>query len=191
MLKKLVFLFLALAFAVLPLAAPTYAFGPTTNWEQVQNDATMIHDQAVLLEQEAFQIRQNALAIQATETDPEVVALAGQIVELAAQTEQDAAAIAATADDINYRIDHSEATTLRLSDDIGVMADRIGVMADRILWTELQIGVMADRIVVSENLISDSTLALVQDIQETNQAMSAQTNLLRTADADIQREVAY
>jgi len=38
-------------------------------------------------------------------------------------------------------------TTLRLSDDIGVMADRIGEMADRI-------GEMADRIVYTEELIT-------------------------------------
>ncbi len=80
------------------------------------------------------------------------------IVALAAQTEEDAAQ-AVTADDINQRIDNSEATTLRLSDDIGVMADRI-------LWTEGQIGVMADRIVTSEELIADSALTLADDIQQ-------------------------
>ena len=80
------------------------------------------------------------------------------IVALAAQTEEDAAQ-AVTADDINQRIDNSEATTLRLSDDIGVMADRI-------LWTEGQIGVMADRIVTSEELIADSALTLSDDIQQ-------------------------
>ena len=87
------------------------------------------------------------------------------IVALAAQTEEDAAQ-AVTTDDINQRIDNSEATTLRLSDDIGVMADRIGEMADRILWTEGQIGVMADRIVTSEELIADSALTLADDIQQ-------------------------
>ena len=87
------------------------------------------------------------------------------MVALAAQTEEDAAQ-AVTTDDINQRIDNSEATTLRLSDDIGVMADRIGEMADRILWTEGQIGVMADRIVTSEELIADSALTLADDIQQ-------------------------
>ena len=39
-------------------------------------------------------------------------------------------------------------------------------MADRILWTELQIGVMADRIVVSEGMISSSSLTLAQMMQQ-------------------------
>ena len=77
----------------------------------------------------------------------------------------------ATADNANDRIDHSEDTTLALSDDIGDMADRIGDMSDRILWTEGQIGIMADRIVESENLISDSSLGLATMTQEsTNQS---------------------
>ena len=72
----------------------------------------------------------------------------------------------ATADDANDRIDHSEGTTLALSDDIGEMADRIGDMSDRILWTEGQIGVMADRIVESEHLISNSSLGLTGMTQD-------------------------
>ncbi len=87
------------------------------------------------------------------------------VIQLASQTESDAAQ-AVTADDLNQRVDASEATTLRLSDDIGVMADRIGEMADRILWTEGQIGVMADRIVESEYLIADSALAVGEMGQE-------------------------
>jgi len=43
------------------------------------------------------------------------------------------------------RVDHSEKTTLRLSDDIGKMADRIGVMADRIL-------AMADKILETQRI---------------------------------------
>ena len=79
----------------------------------------------------------------------------------------------ATADDANDRIDHSEGTTLALSDDIGEMADRIGDMSDRILWTEGQIGVMADRIVESEHLISDSSLGLAGMTQDsTNNTQS-------------------
>ncbi len=92
-----------------------------------------------------------ALAFDAPSTDA--------VVDLAAQTEQDAAQ-AVTADDINQRIDNSEATTLRLSDDIGVMADRI-------LWTEGQIGVMADRIVESEYLINDGAQQSADQVQET------------------------
>ncbi len=76
---------------------------------------------------------------------------AGSIVALASQTESDAAAKTPNPDQANQRVDNSEATTLRLSDDIGTMADRI-------LTTEGQIGVMADRIVVSEEMIKDGTL---------------------------------
>ncbi len=191
MLKKIVFLFMVLSMVLLPVAMPTYAFGGTTNWNEIQADATLIHQQALTLEQEAFQMRQRALTIQQTETDPEVIALAGSIVELAAQVERDAAAIAVTADDINQRIDNSEVTTLALSSDIGEMADRIGEMADRILWTELQIGIMSDRIVVSEYLISDSTLALVADIQQLNHSMTSLSDSIKTENADIQRQLAF
>ncbi len=102
-------------------------------------------------------------------TDVALAAVQGTT-DLAQQSEADAAALAVTADDINTRIDNSEATTLRLSDDIGVMADRIGEMADRILWTELQIGVMADRIVESEYLINDGAQQSADQVQE-SQAM--------------------
>ncbi len=91
--------------------------------------------------------------------------VAPAVIDLAAQTEHDAAQ-AVTTDDINQRIDNSEATTLRLSDDIGVMADRIGEMADRILWTEGQIGVMADRIVESEYLINTGAQQSADQVQE-------------------------
>lgn len=97
-------------------------------------------------------------AVLAADVPTDTVLPTQDIVALAAQTEEDAAQ-AVTADDINQRIDNSEATTLRLSDDIGVMADRI-------LWTEGQIGVMADRIVTSEELIADSALTLSDDIQQ-------------------------
>jgi len=100
----------------------------------------------------------------ASQTETDAAALAGQ-------SEQDAANLAVTADDINTRIDNSEATTLRLSDDIGVMADRIGEMADRILWTELQIGVMADRIVESEYLINAGAQQSADQIQESQGMM--------------------
>ncbi len=73
------------------------------------------------------------------------------IVALASQTERDAASKVVNPDQANQRVDNSEGTTLRLSDDIGTMADRIVV-------TEEQIGVMADRIVVSEGMIKDGTL---------------------------------
>ena len=79
----------------------------------------------------------------------------------------------ATADDANDRIDHSEGTTLALSDDIGEMADRIGEMSDRILWTETQIGDMADRIVESEHLISDSSLGLAGMGQDSTNTISS------------------
>ncbi len=92
-----------------------------------------------------------ALAFDASSTDA--------VIALASQTEQDAAQ-AVTADDINQRIDQSEATTLRLSDDIGEMADRI-------LWTEEQIGIMADRIVESEYLINDGAQQSADQVQET------------------------
>jgi TolA-binding protein len=192
MFKKIIFAFIVLSLAILPFAAPTHAFGGfATDWDTIQSDATIIHDQALTLEQEAFQMTQMAQTIQLTETDPEIVALAGDIIDMAGQIEQDAAAIAVTADDINVRINNSEGTTLALSDDIGEMANRIGEMADRILWTELQIGVMSDRIVESEYLISDSTLSLVNEMQETNSTMTSQTKILQAADQDILQELAF
>ena len=152
---------LATAF-VAPLSqAHAAPFPSATDWTAIQEQATFIAQQAQEIATAAANIQAYAAQIQ----DPAVVSLASEIISLASQTEQDAAAIAVTAEDINTRIDNSEATTLRLSDDIGTMADRIGEMADRILWTELQIGVMADRIVESEYLISDSSLALAQMIQ--------------------------
>ena len=47
----------------------------------------------------------------------------------------------------NTRVDNSEKTTLRLSDDIGKMADRIWEMADRILK-------MADKILETQKIQS-------------------------------------
>ncbi len=158
------------------LGVPTVARADTgTDWSVVQNDANQIYWQAQSIQTWAGVVRSKAMAIASTETDPEVVNAATQIVALAAQVERDAADIMVTAQDINYRIDHSEATTLRLSDDIGAMADRIGVMADRILWTELQIGVMADRIVESEYLISYSSLSLASQIKSTTDLMINKT----------------
>ncbi len=69
----------------------------------------------------------------------------------------------------NTRVDNSEKTTLRLSDDIGKMADRIGVMADRI-------GVMADRILAMADKILKT-----QEIQSKNLQMT-QNNILKTLD---------
>ena len=69
----------------------------------------------------------------------------------------------------NTRVDHSEKTTLRLSDDIGKMADRIGVMADRI-------GVMSDRILKMADKILKT-----QEIQSKNLQMT-QNNILKTLD---------
>lgn len=192
MFKKMIFFLVALTLVLTPFAAPAHAFGGfDPDWNIIQSDAIMIHNQALILEQEAFQMRQAALIIQQTETDPEIVAQAGEIVALAGQIEQDAAAIAVTANDINTRIDNSEDTTLALSHDIGVMADRIGEMADRILWTELQIGVMADRIVVSEGMIHDGTLSAVNEIQESNQTMTSQTHDIQNANADILQQLSF
>ena len=172
------------------LGVPTVARADTgTDWTAVQNDANQIYWQAQSLQTWAAQVQAQATRIMNTETNPEVVGLASQIVALAAQVERDAADIMVTAQDINYRIDHSEATTLRLSDDIGVMADRIGIMADRILWTELQIGVMADRIVESEYLISASSLALARDIKSTTDLMINQTYAMQNTVAHMQSEL--
>ncbi len=152
-------------------AAPTMPAGMTApqNWQAVALQAAQIQQQGQQLQSLYQQIDDATAWVQQHETDPDVLALASQIAELAAQAEQDAAQLAVTAGDINYRIDHSEGTTLRLSDDIGKMADRIGEMADRILWTELQIGVMADRIVHSEHLINDGTQQTIDQIQESLQ----------------------
>ena len=74
-----------------------------------------------------------------------------------------------TENNTNTRVDHSEKTTLRLSDDIWKMADRIWEMADRI-------GVMADRILK----MADKIL-LTQKIQSKNLEMT-QDNILKTLD---------
>ncbi|SFV51196.1 hypothetical protein MNB_SM-4-509 [hydrothermal vent metagenome] len=67
-------------------------------------------------------------------------------------------------------------TTLRLSDDIGVMADRIGEMADRI-------GEMADRIVETEKIITqnntminDSMMSVINKF-EFSQTQQGQTQM--------------
>ena len=67
----------------------------------------------------------------------------------------------------NTRVDHSEKTTLRLSDDIGKMADRIWKMADRI-------GIMANRI-----LIMADKILKTQEIQSKNLRIT-QNNILKT-----------
>jgi methyl-accepting chemotaxis protein len=63
-----------------------------------------------------------------------------------------------------HTLDALLATTLRLSDDIGVMADRIGEMADRIVYTEELIGQMADRIVHTEHLITETATKMANMI---------------------------
>ncbi len=156
-----------------------YAYADTgVDWNAVQADAHNIYVQAQAIHAWTQDVGVTAQQLKALSTGPEMAALAEEIIQLAAQTEHDAVAIMVTAQDINERIDHSEATTLRLSDDIGVMADRIGEMADRILWTELQIGVMADRIVESEHLISDSALTLSAQIKDSADSMVATTYAL-------------
>jgi len=170
------------------LSQPTAPAAPTPDWQTVKSQSDQIQRQAQQV-QPAFQrIADAAAQIKQNETDPDVVSLASQIADLAAQAEQDAAQIAVTANDINYRIDHSEATTLRLSDDIGKMADRIGEMADRILWTEGQIGVMADRIVHSEHLINNGTQQTIDQIQETLKQITDWTNDMASQAAAIKRE---
>ncbi|NPA90743.1 MAG: hypothetical protein GXO55_04750 [Chloroflexi bacterium] len=162
------------------LGVPTVVRADTgPDWTAVQNDANGIYWQAQAIQTWAAQVRAEAMAILGTNQNPEVIALASQIVALASQTERDAANTQATARYIiaqtNARVDGSEVTTLALARDIGIMADRIGVMADRILWTELQIGVMADRIVESEYLISYSTLFLSRQIKGTTDQMIVKT----------------
>ena len=188
MFKKIVLTFtLALTlFAVLVAPAQAHAFGLTPDWDAVQTQATAITQQAQTVTTAAQNIQTYAAQIQAQESDPAVQALAADLIALAAQTEQDAAAIMVTANDINTRIDNSEATTLTLADDIGEMADRIGEMADRILWTEGQIGIMADRIVESEYLISDSSLALAGMIQSEADRIAGSAANIQTSVALIQ-----
>ena len=167
---------------------PTAPAAPTPDWQTVKSQSNQIQHQAQQVQPAFQQIADDAAQIKQNETDPDVVSLASQIADLAAQAEQDAAQIAVTANDINYRIDHSEATTLRLSDDIGKMADRIGEMADRILWTEGQIGVMADRIVHSEHLINNGTQQTIDQIQETLKQITDWTNDMAAQAAAIKRE---
>ena len=156
-------------------------------WQSVKTQASAIQQEAQEIGRGWEQVASGVQWIQAHETDEEVIALASQMADLVAQTLQDAAQLAVTAGDINYRIDHSEATTLRLSDDIGVMADRIGEMADRILWTELQIGVMADRIVHSEHLINDGTQQTIDQMQETLDQIGALVRDIMAQSAMIQQ----
>lgn len=155
------------------------------DWSRVQSDATLIAQQGAMVQMQAQQIQSWATTLQAQESDPALLTQIGQVKALATQMERDAAAMIVTANDINTRIDNSEGTTLALSDDIGEMADRIGEMADRILWTELQIGVMADRIVVSENLISSSSLTLAQMMQQSTETQQGTLTTLSFLNGDI------
>ncbi|HEY57017.1 MAG TPA: hypothetical protein G4O04_00425 [Anaerolineae bacterium] len=171
MFKKIIILLVSVLVLTASLVAPSqvYAFSltPTTNnidGSAIQAQTTAIAQEAQNILVASQHIQVFATQIQRTETDPQILSLAASLIALTSQSEQDAAAIMVTAQDINTRIDNSETTTLALSADIGAMADRIGEMADRILWTELQIGIMADRIVESEYLISDSSLTLAQMI---------------------------
>ncbi len=167
------------------------AFGITSvddamvDWSRVQNDATMIAQQGAMVQMQAQQIQSWAAMLQSQESDPALLEQIGQVMILATQMEADAATMIVTANDINTRIDNSEDTMLALSDDIGEMADRIGEMADRILWTELQIGVMADRIVVSENLISSSSLTLAQMMQQSTETQQGTLTTLSFLNGDI------
>ena len=156
---------MALGMAFAPTVKAQAAWWDEPDWPEVQEKAQQIAAQARALQAQAQTIQEAANTLAGL--NPEWSDTASQIIALAAQVEQDAAAIAVTAEDINQRIDNSEATTLRLSDDIGRMADRIGEMADRILWTELQIGVMADRIVESEYLINTGAQQSADQVQET------------------------
>lgn len=107
---------------------------------------------------------------------------------LPAQAVETAAAVSP-----NQRIDNSEATTLRLSDDIGQMAEHIGEMADRIGQMADRIGVMADRILATQRIQSENmeasqesirdTLRLMAEIVESNQ-QTMQLVLRKTLDLD-------
>ena len=189
-LLPLVFALVLMAGLIAPTQAHAASLTPSTgdtgtDWGAIQAQATAIAQQAQSIVTASQNIQAYAAQMQNAETDPQVLSLAAEIIALAGQTEQDAAAIMVTAQDINTRIDNSEGTTLTLADDIGIMADRIGVMADRILWTELQIGVMADRIVESEYLISDSSLALARMIQTSNDGITGDANGIATHVATI------
>jgi TolA-binding protein len=67
----------------------------------------------------------------------------------------------------NDRVDSSEQTTLRLSDDIGKMADRIGGMADRI-------GEMAERILKTQEIQAKNIELTQKSMLELMQAMTKQ-----------------
>ncbi len=185
--KVLLTLAVALLGFTVVLGAPVAVRADTgTDWTAVHQDADRIYGQAQTIQFWAEAVRLDAMRIMTLESDPQVLALASQIVALAAQTERDAADIMGVAQQINYRIDHSEGTTLRLSDDIGIMADRIGIMANRILWTELQIGVMADRIMASNHLISYSSLVLSGRIKNTTDNMVTKTYEMQATLAHMQ-----
>ncbi len=160
---------LLLAGTLMALAGPTHATFAAEDQATVRAQAVEIAQDAQTLQQQAQQIEEWGLQIQAQESDQRVLDDAKQMVELARQVEQDSGSVGEMADEINYRIDHSEGTTLQLSQDIGTMADRI-------LWTEGQIGVMANRIVDSEHLITETSRAMAQDTLALSGQMQATTN---------------
>ena len=67
----------------------------------------------------------------------------------------------------NRRVDSSEETVLRLSDDIGKMADRIGEMADRI-------GDMSERILETQQIQAKNMELMQKSVMEAMEMMSAQ-----------------
>ena len=75
-------------------------------------------------------------------------------------------------DDYKATLKTVSETTLRLSDDIGVMSDRILKMADKI-------GVMADRIVKTQQIQSRNLQATNQLVQNSMQLASGETGATR------------
>ena len=71
------------------------------------------------------------------------------------------------ADKTNERVNSSEKTTLRLSDDIGKMADRIGNMADRI-------GDMSERILETQKIQGKNLELMQESVMEAMKMMSKQ-----------------
>lgn len=75
---------------------------------------------------------------------------------------------------IDERLASTEATILRLSDDIGKMADRIGDMADRIGQMADRIGDMSERILETQRIQGKNLEMMQETVTDAMQIMNKQ-----------------
>jgi len=78
------------------------------------------------------------------------------------------------AENIDERLASTEATILRLSDDIGKMADRIGDMADRIGQMADRIGYMSERILETQRIQGKNLEMMQQTVTDAMKIMNKQ-----------------